>query len=175
MIQVVKYLAFFSGKKKEGQKIEPADSAINFLYRRRGNGPSKPQSPASLTPKPIPSASSNVYPHPPASLTSKPTPSVTVNSSVSPKMRPTSMNASHHVWSSLDLDLCPPIVPAEIGPLSPEKFISPSPFPRHGHAVPATATSTGDIYIFGGSVDNVARNDIYLLSTRYESVGLLPN
>ncbi|KAG6890506.1 hypothetical protein C0995_007705 [Termitomyces sp. Mi166 len=46
---------------------------------------------------------------------------------------------------------------------------SPNLMPFH---LPTTATPEGDLYIFGGSVDGVPRNDIYLLSTCNHSVSL---
>ncbi|KAG1757769.1 hypothetical protein EDB19DRAFT_1891465 [Suillus lakei] len=59
-----------------------------------------------------------------------------------------------------------PGVPAQISP-------SPSPFPRYGHALPATATSSGELYLFGGLVRETARNDLYLFSTRDLSATLV--
>jgi hypothetical protein len=50
---------------------------------------------------------------------------------------------------------------------------SPSPFPRYGHALPATATSSGELYLFGGLVRETARNDLYLFSTRDLSATLV--
>ncbi|KAG6821366.1 hypothetical protein H0H93_014163 [Arthromyces matolae] len=75
-------------------------------------------------------------------------------------------------WSSRRLVLPPPVVlnkPGIVPPTSP----SPSPFPRYGHSLPATATSTGDLYVFGGLVREVPRNDLYLFSTRDNSATLL--
>lgn len=56
-----------------------------------------------------------------------------------------------------------------IAPNSP----SPSPFPRYGHALPATATASGELYLFGGLVRETARNDLYLFSTRDLSATLV--
>ena len=50
---------------------------------------------------------------------------------------------------------------------------SPSPFPRYGHALPATATSAGELFLFGGLVQDSARNDLYVFSTRDLSATLL--
>ncbi|KAF8140428.1 hypothetical protein EV363DRAFT_1579771 [Boletus edulis] len=49
----------------------------------------------------------------------------------------------------------------------------PPPFPRYGHALPATATANGELYLFGGLVREAARNDLYLFSTRDLSATLV--
>jgi hypothetical protein len=59
--------------------------------------------------------------------------------------------------------------PGVVPPTSP----SPSPFPRYGHALPATPTASGDLYVFGGLVRESARNDLYLFSSRDHSATLL--
>ncbi|KAK4046292.1 hypothetical protein OIV83_006166 [Microbotryomycetes sp. JL201] len=42
--------------------------------------------------------------------------------------------------------------------------ISPAPFPRYGHSVnPVAAHATGELYIFGGLVQNEVKNDLYVL------------
>lgn len=75
-------------------------------------------------------------------------------------------------WTARRLVLLPPSVlpkPGVVPPTSP----SPSPFPRYGHALPAVTTSGGDLYLFGGLVREVARNDLYLFSTANNSATLL--
>ncbi|GLB35974.1 putative kelch motif containing protein [Lyophyllum shimeji] len=75
-------------------------------------------------------------------------------------------------WSARRLNLPPPLVlnkPGVVPPTSP----SPSPFPRYGLACPANPTASGDLYLFGGLVREVARNDLYLFSTRDNSATLL--
>ncbi|KAI0706123.1 hypothetical protein BC835DRAFT_1425968 [Cytidiella melzeri] len=75
-------------------------------------------------------------------------------------------------WSQRKLILPPPVVlpragqPAATNP-------SPSPFPRYGHALPATATATGELFLFGGLVRETVRNDLYLFSTRDLSATML--
>lgn len=59
--------------------------------------------------------------------------------------------------------------PGVVPPTSP----SPPPFPRYGHALPATATASGELYLFGGLVREAARNDLYLFSTRDLSATLV--
>lgn len=49
--------------------------------------------------------------------------------------------------------------------LIPSVTPSPSPFPRYGHTLTPTPTSTGELVLFGGLVDNQPRNDVYLFST----------
>ncbi|KAJ8702368.1 hypothetical protein PTI98_001088 [Pleurotus ostreatus] len=75
-------------------------------------------------------------------------------------------------WSARRLQLPPPVVinkPGVVPPTSP----SPSPFPRYGHSLPATATPSGDLFLFGGLVHELPRNDLYLFSTRDLSATLL--
>ncbi|KAJ7042429.1 hypothetical protein C8F04DRAFT_945639 [Mycena alexandri] len=79
---------------------------------------------------------------------------------------------SAYPWAAHRLVLPPPVVlnrPGVAPPTSP----SPSPFPRYGHALPATPTANGDLYIFGGLVRESARNDLYLFSSRDQSATLL--
>lgn len=75
-------------------------------------------------------------------------------------------------WSARRVNLPPPQVlpkPGIVPPTSP----SPSPFPRYGHALPTTATNSGDLYLFGGLVREKAKNDLYLFSARDFSATLL--
>ncbi|KAF8973589.1 hypothetical protein BDZ97DRAFT_379394 [Flammula alnicola] len=75
-------------------------------------------------------------------------------------------------WSARRLVLLPPTILNKPG-VAPPTSPSPSPFPRYGHALPATATPNGDLYLFGGLVRESARNDVYLFSTRDNSATLL--
>ncbi|KAI6047790.1 hypothetical protein EDC04DRAFT_22546 [Pisolithus marmoratus] len=68
-------------------------------------------------------------------------------------------------WSVRRLHLSQPVVLPKPG-VAPPTTLSPPPFPRYGHALPATATATGELYLFGGLVREAARNDLYLFSTR---------
>ena len=79
-------------------------------------------------------------------------------------------------WSARRLHLQAPVLlppkpgaPAPPAPSAP----SPSPFPRYGHAIPATATAAGEIFLFGGLVREAALNDLYVFSTRDLSATLL--
>ncbi|KAJ3752566.1 hypothetical protein EV360DRAFT_88620 [Lentinula raphanica] len=75
-------------------------------------------------------------------------------------------------WSARRLVLPPPVVlnkPGVVPPTNP----SPLPFPRYGHALSATATNTGELYLFGGLVRESARNDLYLVHARELSATLL--
>ncbi|KAG6890737.1 hypothetical protein C0992_013120 [Termitomyces sp. T32_za158] len=85
---------------------------------------------------------------------------------------PSTQQRPAYPWSSRRLVLPPPVVlskPALAPPSSP----SPCPFPRYGHSLPATATPNGELYLFGGLVREVPRNDLYLFSTRENSATLL--
>ena len=75
-------------------------------------------------------------------------------------------------WSQRRLQLPPPVTIPKPG-VPPPTNPSPSPFPRYGHALPATATATGELFLFGGLVRETVRNDLYLLSTRDLSATLL--
>ncbi|KAH9044402.1 hypothetical protein EDB85DRAFT_2130328 [Lactarius pseudohatsudake] len=74
-------------------------------------------------------------------------------------------------WSARRLNLLPPTLLSKSGP--PPTGSSPSPFPRYGHALPATATAAGELILFGGLVHESARNDLYMFSTRDLSATLL--
>ncbi|KZV74942.1 hypothetical protein PENSPDRAFT_625398 [Peniophora sp. CONT] len=85
---------------------------------------------------------------------------------------PTQSTRSAYPWSARRLHLQPPLpVPKSAAQASTKP--SPSPFPRYGHALPATATSAGELFLFGGLVQDSARNDLYVLSTRDLSATLL--
>lgn len=75
-------------------------------------------------------------------------------------------------WSARRLNLLPPTLLSKNAlPSGPSP--SPSPFPRYGHALPATATAAGELFLFGGLVHESARNDLYVFSTRDLSATLL--
>lgn len=67
-------------------------------------------------------------------------------------------------WSLHRLLLPPPSALLNPG-VEPPSQPSPCPFPRHGHALPTTATATGELFLFGGLVGNIAQNDLYSIST----------
>jgi hypothetical protein len=107
-------------------------------------------------------------PAPPVVLPSQPQPS--------PQSQPQQLQQPpqrpSYPWTARRLILPPPIIlnkPGIVPPTSP----SPTPFPRYGHALPATATANGDLFLFGGLVRETARNDLYLFSTRDLSATLL--
>lgn len=75
-------------------------------------------------------------------------------------------------WSQRRLLLPPPVTLLKPG-IAPPSSPSPSPFPRYGHALPANATATGELFLFGGLVRESVRNDLYLFSTRDLSATLL--
>ena len=50
--------------------------------------------------------------------------------------------------------------------------ISPPPFPRYGHSVnPVASVATGELYIFGGLVQNAVKNDLYILNCSGTATG----
>ena len=56
---------------------------------------------------------------------------------------------------------------------APQSGPSLSPFPRYCHALTATATAAGELFLFGGYVHGSASNDLYIFSTRDFSTTLL--
>jgi hypothetical protein len=57
---------------------------------------------------------------------------------------------------------------------APQSGPSPLPFPRDSHALTATATAAGELFLFGGFLPTgCASNDLYALSTRDFSTTLL--
>lgn len=83
----------------------------------------------------------------------------------SPQVQQQPQQRPAYPWSARRLLLPPPILIPKPGVAAPNSP-SPSPFPRYGHALPTTATASGDLYLFGGLVRETARNDLYLFSTR---------
>src|SRR5882757_2273729 len=55
----------------------------------------------------------------------------------------------------------------------PQSGSSPLPFPRLGHTLTATATATGELFLFGGCVHGRPSSDLHLFSTRDFSTTLL--
>lgn len=85
---------------------------------------------------------------------------------------PQAQQRQSYPWAARRIVLPPPVVlnkPGVVPPTSP----SPSPFPRYGHALPATSTASGHLYLFGGLVRESARNDLYLFSAQDYSATLL--
>ena len=76
-------------------------------------------------------------------------------------------------WSTHRLILRPRIVLNKAGINTHISTLSPPPFPRYGHSIPANSGCNGELYIFGGLVREFARNDVYLFSTQDNSVTLL--
>jgi hypothetical protein len=73
------------------------------------------------------------------------------------------------LWSEHHLNLLPTVLSKDAPPCGP----SPSPFPRYGHALSATATAAGELFLFGGFVQHSPSNDLYVFSTRDLSATLL--
>jgi hypothetical protein len=53
---------------------------------------------------------------------------------------------------------------------APQSGSSPSPFPRECHALTATTTTAGELFLFGGYVHDCASSDLYVVSTRDFSI-----
>jgi hypothetical protein len=72
-------------------------------------------------------------------------------------------------WSVHRLQLPPPL---GLG-ITSVNFPSPSPFPRYDYAIHATATQSGEFFLFGGLVHDKPHKDLYRFSTRDRSATLL--
>jgi hypothetical protein len=55
----------------------------------------------------------------------------------------------------------------------PQSGRSTSPFPRYYHALSATATAAGELFLFGGYMHTTSSDDLYVISTRDFSTTLL--
>jgi hypothetical protein len=73
-------------------------------------------------------------------------------------------------WSAHHVNLLSPNLLSKSAPPSGP---SPSPFPRYGPALPATATAAGELFLFGGLVAQSGSNDLYVFSTGDISATLL--
>lgn len=93
-------------------------------------------------------------------------PSVAASATAPTQQRPV------YPWSARRLTLLPPIVLNKPG-VAPPTAPSPSPFPRYGHALPATTTQNGDLFLFGGLVRETPKNDLYLFSAKDLTATLL--
>src|ERR1700674_3796708 len=56
---------------------------------------------------------------------------------------------------------------------APQSRSSPSPFPRFGHTLTATANAAGELFLFGGYAHGRESSDVYVFSTRDFSTTLL--
>ncbi|SRR6266478_493919 len=66
-----------------------------------------------------------------------------------------------------------PVYPWSANAPSLGHWHSPSPFPRHSHALSTTATAAGELFLFGGHAHGSPDNDLYVFSTRDFSTTLL--
>ncbi|KAF8274017.1 hypothetical protein EI94DRAFT_1768885 [Lactarius quietus] len=139
---------------------------MSFFSRRKNPPPSlRPQ----VNPSPSTSPSVNGLSSHSAQQPSPPQ----QGSSAPPQSHPPTQQQQRAVypWSARRLNLLPPTPLNKNGPTPTGS--SPSPFPRYGHALPATATAAGELILFGGLVHESARNDLYMFSTRELSATLL--
>lgn len=76
--------------------------------------------------------------------------------------QPTDKTRQHVVypWSQRTLTMNPPRYLDE-NRQGPPGALSPSPFPRYGHAANAMASPNGEVYLFGGLVYKAVKNDLY--------------
>jgi hypothetical protein len=63
-------------------------------------------------------------------------------------------------WSQRSLVMNPPRFLDETRQ-APPGALSPSPFPRYGHAANSLASAAGEVYLFGGLVRESVKNDLY--------------
>ncbi|KAI0066487.1 hypothetical protein BV25DRAFT_1820444 [Artomyces pyxidatus] len=137
--------------------------------RPRGNSPNTSTPAASGSVAPAPAQAPAQQPPQQQQQSTPPTQSQpTAGSSSQPSQRPA------YPWSARRLHLQAPVLLPNKAPAGPAPTApSPSPFPRYGHALPATATAAGELFLFGGLVHESARNDLYVFSTRDLSATLL--
>ncbi|PWN87713.1 hypothetical protein FA10DRAFT_233995 [Acaromyces ingoldii] len=64
-------------------------------------------------------------------------------------------------WSQRSLTMNPPRFLDESRQVPPGA-VSPSPFPRYGHAANSIASPAGEVYLFGGLVRESVKNDLYI-------------
>ncbi|GAA5906771.1 hypothetical protein JCM6882_003297 [Rhodosporidiobolus microsporus] len=92
-------------------------------------------------------------------------------SSSQPHAAPPPSHTVLYPWSQRPLALLPSqLLPpssstAPSSPLPAEPVLgyqSPPPFPRYGHSVNPVASANGDLYLFGGLVQNTVKNDLYV-------------
>lgn len=89
-----------------------------------------------------------------------------------PSQPPGGQHAVLYPWSLRRLHLLPSSLLPPVDPSYPAAIpqtipgpVSPPPFPRYGHSVnPVASAATGDLYVFGGLVQNAVKNDLYVLS-----------
>ncbi|KAL0580808.1 hypothetical protein V5O48_001184 [Marasmius crinis-equi] len=107
-------------------------------------------------------------------LSSSPQPNSTNPHPSSQQSAPAAQPAPSYPWSTRRLNLLPPtLLPTKPPTTNTPSQPSPSPFPRYGHALPATANSTGDLYLFGGLVREQPKNDLYTINVRDLGVTLV--
>lgn len=100
-------------------------------------------------------------------------PGASLSSSVNSNLAGTSSPlAVLYPWAQRKLQLkpstiLPPVDVSSLGSMPPviSGPISPPPFPRYGHSVnPTASVANGELYIFGGLVQNAVKNDLYVLN-----------
>lgn len=111
--------------------------------------------------QPLPLGANGVQPPPPSQQQGQPG-----------QQQGSSQSRPAYPWSQRRLQLPPPVTIPKPG-VAPPTSPSPSPFPRYGHALPTNATTSGELFLFGGLVRETVRNDLYLLSVRDLSATLL--
>ncbi|EJD51777.1 hypothetical protein AURDEDRAFT_111391 [Auricularia subglabra TFB-10046 SS5] len=68
-------------------------------------------------------------------------------------------------WQTVRIVPGPPVVFPRPGVAQPTT-VSPLPFPRYGHSLPATANAAGELYLFGGLVREAVRDDLYCINSK---------
>ena len=135
-----------------GDTLSKSMSLKSFFSRKKSR-PSSAQS-TQLSQKLL-------FPERPQEPESKPEPKPEPGSSIQATSR-TNRPPNHPAsWSVHRLNLLPPTFLRKNAPTSE---LSPSPFPRFGHALSATASAAGELFLFGGFAGGSARNDFYAFS-----------
>ncbi|GAA5986303.1 hypothetical protein JCM10908_003696 [Rhodotorula pacifica] len=150
-----------------------SSTANGMMHLHDPNGPGYPGPMTSLR---HPPAGAGSYPQQGGGGGGGPAAGFSAAQQQQPTASTSSSTSSHTVlypWSQRRVALLPsqhlaPLSPGDSPSLAPSPILgptSPLPFPRYGHSVNpvATAGPSGDLFIFGGLVQNSVRNDLYVV------------
>lgn len=84
-------------------------------------------------------------------------------SSTGPSERSRSRGHVNYPWTQRLITMNPPRFIDETRQ-APPGALSPSPFPRYGHAANQASSANGEVYLFGGLVRDNVKNDLYVVN-----------
>ena len=134
-------------------------SVVHVLTKDRPLPPTPPQPP----PRAPSRSQQQQQQQPPPSSSPQQTPPMKVTN---PSVQPSSSGPRPaYPWSARRLQLQPGVYFPRPG-VTPPSGPSSSPFPRYGHSLPPVTTASGELFLFGGLVQEQVKNDLYSFSTR---------